>query len=402
MEKIINQKHSKDTYFITLSNAFERAFYYGIRILLFQYLISDSIHLENKKGIEIYSLFLNIILFTPIIGAIIGDKIIGNKKILVLMGTIFNSIGAFILCIPNLYGVYFGLFFIILGTSLYKPNIFSIFGQLYRDKNKIIDAGFSILNLGKNLGSFLGVLLIEFINFHFGWTISFITAGIIMMLSIVPLLKTNYNKIDNENKFSNKLKINKSVLIIVLFLLITIFLNSFSGFIFKHLFTCLKIMEFNFIQTIPKSFENSIQSILGLPMILFSIFIWNKYYISHYKKMIFALILFILSLSYFIILNYFNHLILITLIPIPLFLLIISEVLMIPIIESIIVQNSNPKYYASIYSIAVIPLRFFSFITLIYNYGTNNNLNQINIYILIISLITTLFLVLYYKKNNNN
>ena len=68
---------------------------------------------------------------------------------------------------------YLGLFLLIVGNGLFKPNISSIVGQLYKDGDIRKDGGYTIFYMGINAGAFLGILLCGYIGEKVGWHLGF-------------------------------------------------------------------------------------------------------------------------------------------------------------------------------------------------------------------------------------
>ncbi|MFT5265567.1 MAG: dipeptide/tripeptide permease [Polaribacter sp.] len=71
--------------------------------------------LRSTFQIYMYGWFTASMVFSQMIGALLGDLLIGNKKALVI-GGIIQSLGAFCLCIPSTTGFYVGLFLFVFGA----------------------------------------------------------------------------------------------------------------------------------------------------------------------------------------------------------------------------------------------------------------------------------------------
>ena len=97
--------------------------------------------MDSTEALVIYGWFAGSVVFSQILGALLGDLLIGNKKSIII-GGIIQSLGAFALCIPTTYGLYAGLFLIVLGNGFFTPNIISNYGKSYLNKTKLLDAGF--------------------------------------------------------------------------------------------------------------------------------------------------------------------------------------------------------------------------------------------------------------------
>ena len=187
MERIRHQSHTKETFFYSLSKMLERAAFYGIRALLVFYMLDEGLKMDETQVLSIMGLLSLLIIISQVIGAALGDLVIGNRNAMIL-GGILQTIGAFSLAIPSPIGLYISLFLILAGGGLYTPNITSNFGKEYLKKTKLLDAAFTLFYLGINLGSFFGILLIGYIGEEYGWSSGFVMAGILLLLSVISIL----------------------------------------------------------------------------------------------------------------------------------------------------------------------------------------------------------------------
>ena len=80
---------------------------------------------------------------------------------------------------------YLGLGLLIVGNGLFKPNISSMVGQLYKGEGDQKDAGYTIFYMGINAGAFLGILLCGYIGEKIGWHFGFGLAGIFMLFGML-------------------------------------------------------------------------------------------------------------------------------------------------------------------------------------------------------------------------
>lgn len=359
MKKIINQIHSKETFLYALSRTSERASFYGLRSLIVLYMIEGILQMKNVDALEIYGLFTASFLFSKIIGAILGDLIIGNKKA-VIIGGIVQALGAFSFCIPSTTGLYIGLFLVVLGGGLYTPNIISNFGKLYLNKTKLLDAGFTIFYLAVNLGAFFGVMSIGYLGEKYGWNSGFILAGMLMLLSIIPITFLEDKKIEQTNK--NKVTVNQRILkIIIAFIIVSLFWSIYEIGNIRFLDLQQKLSEIS-ILNIPKTIWASLNSVFILVISILAIITWTFFYNNPFFKLTIGFIFGSIS---------FGILFLIPEIPnkehtivylLSLLFLSISEIHITPIIYSILTKNSNPKYLAILISLAYIPTKLFYFI----------------------------------------
>ena len=172
MERILNQHHNLNSFTYVFSRLFERAAYYGLRTLIILYLTGVSFKMSTDEVFVFYSWFTTALIFSGVIGAVLGDLVIGNKKAMIL-GGVLQTIGAFALCLPTHIALYIGLGLVVLGGGLYTSNLISSFGKSYLNRHKLLDSAFLIKYFAVNLGSFIGVLSIGYIgetyNYNYGF-----------------------------------------------------------------------------------------------------------------------------------------------------------------------------------------------------------------------------------------
>ena len=80
MEKIYNLKHTKETFHYALSRMFERASYYGFRALVVLYMTGEILKMDRTEALTIYGWFTGAMVFSQIVGGLLGDLVIGNNK----------------------------------------------------------------------------------------------------------------------------------------------------------------------------------------------------------------------------------------------------------------------------------------------------------------------------------
>jgi len=80
---------------------------------------------------------------------------------------------------------FLGIALLIIGNGLFKPNISSIVGQLYKDDDIRKDGAYTIFYMGINCGAFLGILLCGYLGETIGWHWGFGLAGIFMFFGML-------------------------------------------------------------------------------------------------------------------------------------------------------------------------------------------------------------------------
>ncbi len=191
--------HPKGLYLLFATEMWERFSYYGMRGILILYLtkslIQGGLGINEQSASLIYGFFTGFVYFTPLIGGWLADKFIGQRNAITI-GGITMMIAQFILFgINTQFGLYLGLFLLIIGNGFFKPNISTIVGRLYSADDPKRDSAFSIFYMGINLGAFLAPLVIGFFAedlfaikdatgkiLTYGYKYGFLIAGLGMML----------------------------------------------------------------------------------------------------------------------------------------------------------------------------------------------------------------------------
>ena len=364
MEKNQNQKHTKETLYYSISRMLERASYYGFRALVVLYMVGETLKMERTEALSIYGWFTASLVFSQIVGALFGDLLIGNKKSIII-GGIIQAIGAFSLCIPSTTGLYLGLFLVVLGSGFFTPNVISNFGKTYVNKTKLLDSGFTIFYLAINLGSFLGILLIGYLGEKYGYNIGFVLSGILMLISIIPIVLTKEKRLDEIEK--NEFPISKRILnILIAFIVVGLFWGFYELSSIRTFDLQLQLSEISTLG-IPNHLWQSINSIFILPISIIAIILWTYFYSSQFFKLMLGFVFGVIS---------FGILFLIPEIPteqhtitylISLFFLAISEIHIAPIIHSVLTKYSNPKYLAILISLAFLPTKLIYFVFGLFN-----------------------------------
>jgi proton-dependent oligopeptide transporter, POT family len=144
----------------------ERFSFYGMRAILLPFMTAavalGGLGWSTAKAGPIYGLYTAMVYLTALPGGWIADRLIGQRRA-VLVGGIVIALGHVSLTFHALASFYLGLFLIVMGTGLLKPNISTMVGSLYTPADARRDAGFSIFYMGINIGAFAAPLLCSFL-----------------------------------------------------------------------------------------------------------------------------------------------------------------------------------------------------------------------------------------------
>ncbi len=176
---------------------FERFTYYGMRSMLVLFLGAAATAANPGFGIDgatagaVYALFTGSAYLLAIPGGWLADRLIGQRKA-IFIGGLFIAAGNFILAIPATPTVFYsGIFVMVLGIGLLKPNVSSVVGAMYEGQpGARRDAGFSIFYMGINLGATIGPLTASALGEKVNWHLGFLVCGIATLLGTLYFLYT--------------------------------------------------------------------------------------------------------------------------------------------------------------------------------------------------------------------
>ena len=350
-------KHGKEPFLYSFSRGLERAGYYGVRALIVMYMMGETLEMPMEKAVEVYGVFTGSLIFSHILGALLGDLLIGNRNA-ILAGGVLQAIGAGLICIPSQIGLYLGLFFIIIGGGLYTPNILAQFGKLYREKVKLIDAGFSIFYIFVSLGAGIGMGFIVFlgeINFIMGFGV----ASILMFLSTLIIFLLNEPKSEVEEISPTQPGFGFLSLLVTLFL-IGIFWTMDDYTSIKM--APLQVSAFASLPFPIQAFSSSLGGISAFFIMVMTSILWSYKYQSHFVKLTLGFVFAAFSVSILLFPSSLMMDLGIGLIVLSLFFMSLSSAHLMPVVLSIISLYSPPKFRATFMSLITVPMHIFVFI----------------------------------------
>lgn len=212
-EQTISQKredtrffgHPKGLAYIVFTETWERFSFYGMQALLVLYMSTHLFKPETADKViglskfrdvvesvfgelsltafstQAFGLYVGLVYFMPVFGGLIGDRLIGRKKA-VIIGAVLMALGHFLMAIESLF--LFALLALILGSGFLKGNLAAQVGFLYKKEDPRRDSGFSIYVLGINLGAAIAPLVCGTLGELYGWHLGFGAAGIGMLIAL--------------------------------------------------------------------------------------------------------------------------------------------------------------------------------------------------------------------------
>lgn len=151
------KSHPPGLWMLFFAELWERFCYYGMRALLAVY-VADLFFVQQSEASKIYGAYTALIYATGTFGGYIADRVLGFQRS-ILLGGLIMALGEFVLVVQDQSMFLLGLSLLIVGNGLFKPNISSLVGKLYRPGDPRRDAGFTIFYMGINVGALIAPLL---------------------------------------------------------------------------------------------------------------------------------------------------------------------------------------------------------------------------------------------------
>lgn len=202
---VVKQGHPRGLYVLFATEMWERFNYYGMRAILI-YFMTDALMFNKPFASMLYGGYTGLIYLTPLVGGYIADRYWGNRQSIITGGLIMALAEFILFACSSLYKTspdtssmlfYTGLGIMIMGNGFFKPNISSMVGQLYPDRDKRLDAAYTIFYMGINVGGMVGPFICGLVGNtgnpdDFKW--AFLAGGIGMILSVITFhnLKNKY------------------------------------------------------------------------------------------------------------------------------------------------------------------------------------------------------------------
>ncbi len=180
--------HPRGLSTLFFTELWERFSYYGMRALLLLYMTdvaTGGLGFTTERSSAIYGLYTFGVYALALPGGWVADRILGQKKA-VLWGGVIIALGHYALAVPTMATFFLGLFLIVVGTGLLKPNVSAVVGDLYaKDTAARRDAGFSIFYSGINIGALAGPVACSWLGEGYSWHLGFGAAGVGMTAALV-------------------------------------------------------------------------------------------------------------------------------------------------------------------------------------------------------------------------
>ncbi|MBC7985792.1 MAG: peptide MFS transporter [Sphingomonadaceae bacterium] len=195
--------HPKGLGYLAFTEAWERFSYYGMQTLLVLYMVNELLlpgHVDNIGGFEVFraiplyagldgqplasaivGTYLATVYLTPIFGGWLADRVLGKRRT-VLIGAITMAVGHFLMVFELTFLL--ALLCLVLGCGMFKGNIASQVGALYKPEDLRRADAFQIFYLGINAGVIASPLIVGTLGEKVGWHWGFGAAGVGMLIGL--------------------------------------------------------------------------------------------------------------------------------------------------------------------------------------------------------------------------
>ncbi len=181
-------KYPKQLWYLFTVEMWERFCFYGMRGVLTFFMVDQLLLKDDAANLQYGAIQAFVYAFT-FIGGIFADKVLGFRKSL-FFGGIVMILGNLLIAFAPQHMFYYGIAFSIIGTGFFKPNISSMVGELYHEKDPRRDAGYGMFYAGINIGGLFGGALCIFLGKYYSWSLCFLAAAIVMTAGLLTFLFT--------------------------------------------------------------------------------------------------------------------------------------------------------------------------------------------------------------------
>src|SRR6516225_1059405 len=192
--------HPKGLGYLAFTEAWERFSYYGMQTLLVLYMVKELLlpgHIEHVWFFEpikrlyglqgqplasaIFGTYTALVYLTPILGGFLADRVLGKRRT-VLAGAATMAVGHFLMAFEQTF--LFALLCLVAGCGMFKGNLASQVGALYKPEDLRRADAFQIYYLAVNVGVISTPLIVGTLGETVGWHWGFAAAGIGMLIGL--------------------------------------------------------------------------------------------------------------------------------------------------------------------------------------------------------------------------
>lgn len=193
--------HPRGLWYLAFAEAWERFSYYGMQALLALYMVKHLLQPDRIENVAFFDAFRQfyggldgqplasaivgtyfaLVYLTPILGGLLADRVLGKRRT-VLFGAVTMALGHFLMASEAMFLV--ALLCLVLGVGMFKGNIASQVGALYKPDDLRRADAFQIFYLAINAGVIASPLIVGTLGETLGWHWGFGAAGVGMLIGL--------------------------------------------------------------------------------------------------------------------------------------------------------------------------------------------------------------------------
>lgn len=175
--------------FILANEAAERFSFYGMRAILVVFMTGylldaqgNAAPMAEAEARGWYHLFVSAVYFTPLLGALLSDALLGKYRTIMLLSLLYCA-GHLALALDHTrLGLAIGLGLIAFGSGGIKPCVSAHVGDQFGQQNShLLPAVFAAFYFAVNLGGFLSMLMTPWLMREHGAAVAFAVPGLLML-----------------------------------------------------------------------------------------------------------------------------------------------------------------------------------------------------------------------------
>lgn len=178
------EKHPKSLGVFFATEMWERYGFYVVQSLLALYL-AQFFKWPDKEIYALVGSFTALTYLSPVVGGWVADRLIGQKRAILLGALVLLVCYCLLSLFESELALTAALAGVAVGTGLLKPNISSLLGNEYPKDSPRRESGFTIFYMGITSGIILGTTLPSYLSKNYGWSTSFISAAIGMLIAFI-------------------------------------------------------------------------------------------------------------------------------------------------------------------------------------------------------------------------
>lgn len=183
---------------IFMVEMWERFGFYTVQGILTLYFIR-FLGYSDLQSYETFGAFSALVYGLVVIGGILGDKLLGTKRTIVL-GLITLVAGYMALAITDKEHVFLALGLICVGNGIFKANPSSLLSKCYEENDSRLHSGFTLYYMSINLGSMVALVAGPFIASRYGYFYAYFLSAMGLLLGLLNygMQRSFVSKINTE------------------------------------------------------------------------------------------------------------------------------------------------------------------------------------------------------------